>query len=159
VVDNQGMLRHMKKSRMVRAGAGILLAFLLSGCGAPVWLLDPPSAERIAKEKNRPLLLYFKAWDSTQHRNMALEVLNNPAVKPELMDTVNVELEFAFFPEYRKRYSVQQPQVCVMCSPDGKKVYTPLYVNPVPTVDKFLEWLRRAKAEAMPTLPTTTKAK
>ena len=133
------------------------ISLLATGCG-PVWLLDPPTAEKIAREQNKPLLLYFKAWDSTQHRNMVLQVFNNPAVKAELKTTVNAELEFAFFPDYRKRYGVQQPQVCVMCAPNGEKVDSPLYVNPVPSPEKFLEWLKRAKAEATPPPPTTNQA-
>lgn len=121
--------------------------FCLTGCG-PTWLIEPRAAERIAQDDKKPLLLYFKAWDSSQHRNMVLEVFNHPAVKSELVDTVNVELEFAFFPEYCKRYNVQRPQVCVMCTPDGRRVDTPLYVNPVPTPEHFLTWLKRAKEEA-----------
>lgn len=131
------------------------LAFMAVGCG-PVWLLDPGFAERLAKEENKPLLYYFKAWDSTQHRNMMLNVLDAGEVKSELMDTVNVELEFAYFPDQRARYGVQRPQVCVMCKPDGTMVDSPIYVNPVPTKQAFLTWLRSAKQEAMP--PTTTTA-
>ena len=48
------------------------------------------------------------------------------------------------------RYGVQRPQVCVMCRPDGTMVFTPEYVSPVPKPEAFLEWLKRAKAEATP---------
>lgn len=124
-----------------------------SGCG-PVWILDPGFGERYANEQNKPLFLYFKSWDSTQHRNMQLEVFNNPAVKSELMDTVNVEVEFAWCDELKDRYNVRQPQVCVMCKPDGTKVHNSLYVNPVPTPEQFLSWFQKAKSAAMP-LPTS----
>jgi hypothetical protein len=133
--------------------------FLASGCG-PTWYLDPGFAERTAKEQNKPLLFYFKAWDSTQHRNMKMKVFEYPAVKRELIDTVNVELEFAWSAPYKGRFKVQQAQVCVMCDPSGKMVYTAKYVNPVPSEEDFLAWLRRAKAEARPgasTVPATSK--
>lgn len=130
-------------------GAALFFVALGTGCG-PVWYLDPAFAERVAEHDKKPLLLYFKSWDSTVHRNMRLEVLENSAVKSELTGTVNVELEFAYFPEYRRRYGVRQPQVCVMCTPDGKRVASPLYVNPVPTPEKFLDWLKKAKSEAAP---------
>lgn len=132
--------------------------FCLTGCG-PTWLIEPRAAERIAQDENKPLLIYFKAWDSSQHRNMVLEVFNNPAVKSELLNTVNLELEFAFFPEYCKRYNVQRPQVCVMCTPDGRRVDTPFYVNPVPAPEHFLTWLKRVKEEAKPSSASSSPAK
>jgi hypothetical protein len=128
---------------------GLLLA-LTGGCG-PIWYLDAGFAERLAKQKHKPLLFYFKAWDSTQHRNMKLKVFEHPQIKKALVDTVNVELEFAFFSDYARRYGVRQPQVCVMCKPNGEKVSTPMYVNPVPTEKAFLDWLLKTKAAATPT--------
>ncbi len=125
------------------------LSALAGGCG-PVWYMDPTFAERVAAKDRKPLLLYFKSWDSTQHRNMRLEVFGDSAVKAELTDTVNVEIEFGWFPEHQRKYGVRQPQVCVMCTPDGAKVSDPLFVNPVPTKEKFLDWLKRSKAEAKP---------
>ncbi len=122
---------------------------LAGGCG-PVWYLDPGFAERVAAHDKKPLLLYFKSWDSSVHRNMRLEVLENAAVKAELTGTINVELEYAYFPQYRNRYGVRQSQVCVMCNSEGKRVSTPLYVNPVPTPEKFLDWLKIAKTAALP---------
>lgn len=119
------------------------------GCG-PVWHLDPDLGARIAAEKNKPMLIYFKTWDSSQHRNMRLEVFSDPAVKREMVDTVNVELEFAYFPEQRERYGIQRPQVCVMCDPRGRRVGTPIDVNRVPAPAQFLDWLQRTKGEAMP---------
>lgn len=118
------------------------------GCG-PVWYLDPDLGERLAAEKNKPMLVYFKVWDSPLHRNMKLEILENAAVKRELVDMINVELEFAFFAEQRQKYGVQRPQVCVVCDSRGQRVSTPISVNPVPTVEKFVEWLQKAKAEAL----------
>ncbi|RIK67876.1 MAG: hypothetical protein DCC65_05230 [Planctomycetota bacterium] len=123
-------------------------AFSAVGCG-PVWYLDPDFGERLAAEKNKPMLIYFKVWDSSLHRNMKLEVLENSAVKRELVDMVNVELEFAYFAEQRQKYGVQRPQVCVVCNSRGERVSTPISVNPVPSVEVFVEWLRKAKAEAL----------
>ena len=100
--------RDVTRRRMPRAmGSALLLGCLwgaAQGCG-PAWYIDPGFAERLAREENKPLLFYFKAWDSAQHRNMKLNVLEDPAVKKELMDTVNVELEFAFFPDYQQRFN------------------------------------------------------
>jgi hypothetical protein len=126
------------------AGIGLLLT---SGCG-PTWYLDPSFGERLAKEQNKPLLFYFKAWDSTQHRNMKEKVFKSSAVQSEMMDTVNIELEFAWAGPYRTKYKVQQPQVCVMSDSTGRMVSSALYVNPVPSEETFLSWLRRSKAEA-----------
>lgn len=135
-----------------------LAALAAGGCG-PTWYLDPGFAERLAREQNKPMLVYFKAWDSNQHRDMKITVFEHPDVKRDLMDTVNVELEFAYFPDIAGRYGVQRPQVCVMCSPIGQKVHTALYANPVPTGQEFHEWLLKAKSMALPMTapgPTTT---
>jgi len=132
-----------------RLGALALGVALCGGCG-PIWIVDPPTAERMAKQENKPLLLYFKSWDSAHHRNMRLNVFSDAAVAKELKTTVNAELEFAFYPVYRARYGVRDPQVCIMCTPEGKKVGTSMNVNPVPTPEKFLEWLRAEKQDALP---------
>lgn len=161
-MDESTIEREAAPRRMCRAWASSrsLLRFALPlfalvvvqlcvGCG-PVWYIDPEYGERQAAKEQKPLLMYFKVWDSSQHRNMRLEVFENGAVKSELTGTVNVEVEFGLFPEYCKRFGVQRPQVCVMATPDGKRVGTPIYVNPVPAPEQFLEWLKRAKAEATP---------
>jgi len=135
----------------------VLLLTWAGGCG-PIWYIDAGFAQRLAKQENKPLLMYFKAWDSTQHRNMKLNVFEYPPIKKQLVNTVNLELEFAWFPDYAKRYGVQRPQVCVMCTPEGKKIHPSLYVNPVPTKEAFLDWLLKAKAEALPE-PTSAPAK
>ncbi len=156
---NQPM-QMLRRACAVRRGAAfvVLLAFtwLVTGCG-PVWVVDPGFAERQAKQESKPILWYFKSWDSSQHRNMRLQVFANSAVASEMTGIINVELEFAFFQDYRNRYGVKTPQVCVMCTPDGRKVGTSMYVNPVPTPEKFVEWLRASKAEAKagpPAAPT-----
>jgi hypothetical protein len=120
---------------------------LAGGCG-PNWYIDAGFGERLAKEENKPILFYFKAWDSAHHRNMKMNVLESAAVKRELMDTVNIELEFAWAEPYKTRYKVQRPQVCVMCDPGGKMVSTPQPANPVPTPEVFVNWLRKAKTDA-----------
>lgn len=124
-----------------------IVAMASVGCG-PVWLVDPGFAEKQAKQENKPIMWYFKSWDSSQHRNMRMQVFADSRVASEMKDIINVELEFAFFQDYRNRYGVKTPQVCVMCTPDGRKVGTSLYVNPVPTPEKFADWLRTTKAEA-----------
>lgn len=126
---------------------GLLFTLLAGGCG-PNWYIDASFGERLAKEENKPILYYFKAWDSTHHRNMKMQVLENAAVKRELIDTVNVELEFAWAGPYKTRFKVQRPQVCVMCDPGGKMVSSALAVNPLPTPEEFVNWLRKAKSEA-----------
>ena len=137
---------------LLRAGTfvGFLVLPLALGCTEPVWYLDPGLGERIAKQENKPLLFYFKAWHSTQHRNMRMKVFNDPAVKEGLLKTANVELEFSWKPAYEERYGVSNPQVCVICKPDGTKVGHALYANPVPTVPRFLDWFKSAMSEALP---------
>ena len=137
--------------------AALLMLACLSvgGCG-PIWIWNPGFAQRIAKQENAPILYYFKAWDSTAHRNMMLDVFEHPPTKKEMMDTVNVELEFAWFPDEAKRCGVQRAQVCVVCSPDGE-IIDRLYVNPIPSKDAFLTWLQEAKAKALPE-PTSAPA-
>lgn len=134
------------------------LSLFLAGCGGPIRLLDPGAGERLAASRNRPLMFYFRAWDSTQHRNMITSVFNDAAVKAEMRDIVTVELEFAWSEPYRSRYGVQQAQVCVMCRPDGTKVGANKYVNPVPTKESFIEWLKQTKAAAMPEAPAAPPA-
>jgi hypothetical protein len=131
--------------------AGLFIA-VLGGCG-PTWYLDRGFAERLAKQENRPILYYFKNWDSPQHRDMKLRVFGQPAVQKEMMDTVNIELEFSWDRDSARRLGVQRTQVCVMCAPSGEKVYQPLPVNPIPSEKEFLEWIVRAKAEAKARLP------
>ncbi len=126
------------------------IAGLATGCSSARWYLDPNFGTRLADQEKKPILFYFKEWDSTQHRNMRQQVLMSPAVQKELLDTINIELEFAWSDPYRKIYGVQKPQVCVMCDAEGNKVGTGLYVNPIPTQEKFLEWLRECKALARP---------
>ena len=143
----------------LRAGGLLPAAILFSlvalcGCG-PTWYLDVNYAQKLAKKENRPLLYYFKNWDSPQHRDMKLRVFEHAQVQKEMMDTVNVELEFAWARDDAHRLGVQRTQVCVMCSSQGDKVYTALAVNPVPTEKEFLEWLVRAKAEAKARLPVS----
>ena len=126
-----------------------LLLMTIGGCG-PIWLLDLSYAQRQAKQERKPLLVYFKAWDSTQHRNMKTKVLEDPAIKKELLDTINLEVEYAWAPDEAKRWNVQRPQVCVMCTPDGERAAPSLNVNPVPTEKDFLDWLQQVKPAAKP---------
>ena len=142
------------------ACALVLVAISISsvGCAGQQWWLDPGFAERLAAKEKKPLLFYFKAWDSTQHRNMKIKVFENPVVKQKMKGLIAVELEFAWSAPYDKRYKVHRSQLCVMCKPNGEMVGSSLYVNPVPTPEKFLEWLKRTKQEAMPPKPTTQKA-
>ncbi len=134
----------------------------LTGCGGPLRVVDPHFGERHAKQNNMPILFYFKAWDSTQHRNMILKIFDDAQVKKELTGVITIELEYAWSTPYKERYHVQGPQVCVMSKPDGTMVHKSRYVNPVPTPKQFIEWLKAAKAEAMPKpkpKPTTVPAK
>ena len=146
---NDAMGRAIRLTPMIRLYlfSPLLVVALFTGCG-PIWIVDPCIAEKMARQECKPLLLYFKSWDSSQHRNMRLHVFADPAVAREMKDTINTELEFAFFPDFRNRYGVKAPQVCVMCAPDGRKVGASMYVNPVPTAEKFADWLKTTKAEA-----------
>lgn len=135
--------------RRTRLAVLLSLSLAAPGCGGPFWYVFPDEGVKQAQKDGKPMLLYFKAWDSTQHRNMSRNVLNNPDVKRELRDTVNIELEFAYAKEYTRQYRVQAAQVCVVAAPDGREVAR-MFVNPVPEPGKFLEWLKKAKADAKP---------
>jgi hypothetical protein len=121
---------------------------MLAGCSRATWYVAPEFGEKKAAKENRPILYYFKAWDSTQHRNMLRNVLHDSRVDKELQDTINIELEYGFFDEQADRFKVRKPQVCVFAAPDGSRITPNYYVNPVPTPEAFLQWLRDAKAEA-----------
>ncbi len=96
-------MKHVRNSCLLRTGTfvGFLLLPVVIGCAEPVWYLDHGFGERLAKQENKPLLFYFKAWDSTQHRNMRLKVFSDPAVKAELLKTVNLELEYSWSTPYK----------------------------------------------------------
>lgn len=150
--------------RIVGVGvlAGILAATMASGCSRAIWYVAPEFGEKKAAKDNKPILYYFKAWDSTQHRNMLKNVLHDPRVDRELKKTINIELEFGFFDEESGRFNVRKPQVCVFAAPDGTRL-TPNYsVNPVPTPEAFLIWLKDAMRKAPqlspPASADTTKA-
>jgi len=133
---------------------GCLAFASFAGCSDATWYLDPGFAERKAEKDNRPLVYYFKSFDSTLHRNMYWKVLKSGSVKSELRDTINVELEFGFFDDREKRYGVKKAQTCVFVAPDGSKVGDALSVNPVPTPQEFLAWLRAEKAKWNDLQPT-----
>ncbi len=139
-------------------GAFAMLGLVLSGaCNEPVWYIGPNmGGEEQARREGRPMMLYFKSWDSSHHLNMTKKVFAVPAVKQELVQTINIELEYRFFPELERKYGVTGPQVCVMCDPNGRKVGNSLYVNPAPSVETFLQWIKSARTLASPpprTLP------
>lgn len=130
---------------------GGVVPLLVIGCNSPVWYLDSGMGERLAKQENKPLLLYFKEWHSAHHRNMGLEVFSNPDVQKEMLDTINVELEFDWYRQYALKVDVHEPQFCVMCNPAGKMVGSPIKAKqPVTKVEDFLAWLKRNKALAVP---------
>lgn len=139
-----------RRRPFIRIGILVCLSIipLATGCAHAVWYVAPEFGEAKAKKDNIPILYYFKAWDSTQHRNMLKNVLHDPRVDKELRTTINIELEYGFFDEQTERFKVRKPQVCVFAAPDGSRL-TPNYeVNPVPTADAFLQWLKEAKAKA-----------
>ncbi len=84
---------------------------------------------------------------------MREKVFKDSSVKSEIKDTVNVELEFVWSDPYKQRYGVTNSQVCVMCDSEGHKIGNAIYVNPVPTPEKFVEWLRTVKPGAKSVLP------
>jgi len=156
--------RVARRESRAKGGLWILVALCLTsavwltGCGGPLRVADPHFGERHARQNNIPILFYFKAWDSTQHRNMILNVFEDAQVKREMTGIITIELEYAWSTPYKERYRVMGAQVCVMCKPDGTMVHKSLYVNPVPTPERFIKWLKAAKAVAMPK-PTSAPAK
>lgn len=145
--------RALRLTRTRRGATGLLLsctvaALCVTGCRKPVWYLSPDLPERVARKENKPILYYFRAFDSTHHRNMLRNVLWNNRVEEELLDTVNLDLEFGFFEEQQARYDVRKPQVCVLVAPDGTRLTPNHELVPVPSVDAFLTWLKEAKARA-----------
>lgn len=148
--------RHRKVGgRIIKVGLlCVWLCGLVSGCGGPTWYLDPGYGERLAAEKKRPILYYFKDWDSSAHRNMKMKVLDSAVVRKELTDTVNVELEWKWSGNYKDRYRVMSAQVCVLCASDGREAGR-MTVNPIPGDVQFAKWLREAKALARGESATT----
>ncbi|MFH1419072.1 MAG: hypothetical protein ABII12_12410 [Planctomycetota bacterium] len=129
---------------------------LATGCGGPTWYLDARFAQRLAKQENKPLLLYFKDWDSNQHRDMQEKVFKNAEVVREMKTTINVELEFNWAGTYATQYDVRKSHMCVMCDPQSRAVGEALFVNPVPKPEDFLRWLRRQKEIAVPPKEATS---
>ncbi len=139
--------------------ASLLCVFsclLASGCGGPTWCLDVNFAQRLAKQENKPVLLYFKDWDSNQHRDMQEKVFKNADVVREMTTTINVEFEFSWAGSYATQYGVRKSHVCVMCNPQGEVVGERMFVNPVPKPESFLNWLRTNKAIAVPPKEATS---
>lgn len=132
----------------------VMVVGLVVGCGGPSWYIDPGYGERLAAEKKRPILYYFKDWDSSAHRNMKQKVLDSAVVRKELTDTVNVELEWKWSGNYKDRYRVMNAQVCVLCASDGREAGR-MTVNPIPGDVQFAKWLREAKALAKGESATT----
>ncbi|HWL92001.1 MAG TPA: hypothetical protein VNT79_00575, partial [Phycisphaerae bacterium] len=62
---------------MVSATIMALVGGAGCGGGGSSWLLDAGFGLKQAKKENRPILFYFKEWDSTQHRNMRMQVLDH----------------------------------------------------------------------------------
>jgi hypothetical protein len=130
--------------------ATLLVATLGGAPGCAVqWTLSFEDGLRRAQETGRPMLLYFKDWSSSQHRDLVVQVLQSPVVTKELRDCVNVELLYNWGPE-AVRYEIVTPQVCVFCRPDGTEIDR-LHVNPVPAPERFADWLRRCAESWRPT--------
>lgn len=139
------MKRIARTARLL--GAAICLAPL--GC-AVRWDLDYNYARGVAEQQKRPMVLYFKDWSSPDHRNFVSQVLQSPIVARELKDTVNVELLHNWGPAAQLYKVENKPQVCIVCAPNGREIDRLVVNNPIPSADKFAEWLRRAKAAARP---------
>lgn len=138
----------VRSARLRRLTCLTLLAGALAcGCGGPRWYIDAGFGERLAADKKKPLLIYFKAWDSTAHRNMKMKVLDSGVVGKELTDTVNVEVEWSWSGPMKDKYRITRPQVCVFCAPDGREVGR-MTVDPVPDAAAFAKWVRETKSLA-----------
>ncbi len=130
--------------------AALLMGALWGGPGCAVqWTLSFEDGLRRAQDTGRPILLYFKDWSSSQHRDMVVQVLQSPVVAKELHECVNVELLYNWGPE-AVRYGITTPQVCIFCRPDGTEIDR-LHVNPVPAPERFADWLRRCAESWRPT--------
>jgi hypothetical protein len=128
----------------VRCAVVIFIVTLFAAPGCAVrWHLEYEEGARQAQQLNRPMLLYFKDWSSSEHREMVVRVFETPTVSNELKDTVNVELLYNWGPQAAD-YRITQPQVCVFIRPDGKEIDR-RPVNPIPTPEEFAEWIRRCK--------------
>lgn len=138
------------KSRAGRAGRwGLFVVAVATGAAnsacAVRWNLNYGDGMTQAQQTKRPMLLYFKDWSSSEHRNLVSQVFESPPVSKELKDTINVELLYNWGDEAR-RYKITNPQICVFCRPDGSEVGR-LYLVPQPTPEKFAEWIRKCKSE------------
>ncbi|MFO0974099.1 MAG: hypothetical protein U1A27_11785 [Phycisphaerae bacterium] len=129
--------------------AAIAWAAVLAGC-AVRWDLDYNYARGVAQQQKRLMLLYFKDWSSPDHRNLVTQVFQSPVVAKELKDTINVEMLYNWGPTAAQYGVEKEPQVCVMCNPDGNEIGRMGVRNPIPSPEKFAEWVRQMKAAARP---------
>src|SRR5262249_39733719 len=93
----------------------------MAGCAAR-WDLDYDYGQSRAKQLNRPLLLYFKDWRSSEHRNLVVNVLENSTVAKELSQTVNVELLYNWGPVAKRYNTTKTAEVFIYCQPDGTEI-------------------------------------
>ncbi len=124
----------------------------LSGC-AVQWDLNYDVASSRARSQNKPMLLYFKDWSSPEHRELVVNLFENPTVAKELAQTVNCELLHNWGPEAKRYNTLNSPQTFVFCRPDGTEVGRLAAGKSGITPQKFAEWIRKCRSEMAGSAP------
>lgn len=130
----------------------IAAAALSSGC-AVQWDLNYDVAANRARAANKPMLLYFKDWSSPEHRDLVVNLFENPTVARELSQTVNCELLHNWGPEAKRYNTLNSPQTFVFCRPDGTEVDRLSIGKSGIQPAKFAEWIRKCRSELSGSAP------
>jgi len=138
-----------------RGGLRSIAAFatlVLCGC-AVQWDLNYDIAANKARTTNKPMLLYFKDWSSPEHRELVVNLFENPTVARELAQTVNCELLHNWGPEAKRYNTLKSPQTFVFCRPDGTEVDRLVVGKAGIAPAKFAEWIRKCRGEVSGSAP------
>lgn len=135
-----------------RCLAAVATLALSGGC-AVQWDLNYDVAANKARAANKPMLLYFKDWSSPEHRDLVVNLFENPTVARELSQTVNCELLHNWGPEAKRYNTLSSPQTFVFCRPDGTEVDRLTVGKSGIQPTKFAEWIRKCRSELSGSAP------
>ena len=130
--------------------SALLLSAVLfgsTGCAIIQWQYDPPTAKRMAADRNQPMRLYFCDWLSTERTRRDLEVFTSQEVAVELQKTINVFIQYNWFEDLANSYNISIIPTCVLTTPTGRELSR---ISSVPTTQEYLAWVRKGLAAQKP---------